>query len=105
MLSQYKLGRTSYTSLRQDLKLKVELPAHYKLMQHKNAIMPCIAPLSDVPGVCRSLQESVMIHFKRLNKLLQLQPGTYLVKAKEGLDGSGRHSVYNQQGLGGRLTF
>ena len=42
MLSQYKLGRTSYTSLRQDLKLKVELPAHYKLMQHKNAIMPCI---------------------------------------------------------------
>ena len=105
MLSQYKLGRTSYTSLRQDLKLKVELPAHYKLMQHKNAIMPFIAPLSDVPGVCISLQESVMIHFERLIKLLQLQPGTYLVKAKEGLDGSGRHSVYNQQGLGGRLTF
>ena len=41
-----------------------------------------------------------MIHFERLIKLLQLQPGTYLVKAKEGLDGSGRHSVYNQQGLG-----
>ena len=27
MLSQYKLGPTSYASLRQDLKLKVELPA------------------------------------------------------------------------------
>ena len=27
MLSQYKLGRTSYTSLRQDIKLKVVLPA------------------------------------------------------------------------------
>ena len=80
MLSQYKLGRTSYTSSRQDLKLKVELPAHYKLMQHKNAIM-----LSDV---CISLQESVMIHFERLIKLL-----------------SGRHSVYNQQGLGGRRKF
>lgn len=38
MLSQYKLGRTSYTSLRQDLKLKVELPAHYKLMQHYYAM-------------------------------------------------------------------
>ena len=50
MLSQYKLGFTSYTSLRQDLKLKVELPAHYKLMQHKNAIMSYITPLSDVPG-------------------------------------------------------
>ena len=89
-LSQYKLGRTSYTSLRQDLKLKVELPAHYKLMQHKNAIMPCITLLSDVPGACISLQESVMIHFERLIKLLQLHPGTYLMKAKEGLDGSGR---------------
>ena len=30
MLSQYKIGRTSYTSLRQDLKLKVELPATQK---------------------------------------------------------------------------
>ena len=80
MLSQYKPGCTctctSYTSLRQDLKLKVELPAHYKLMQHNNAIMPCITPLSDVPGVCISLQESVMIHFERLIKLVQLQPGT-----------------------------
>lgn len=41
-----------------------------------------------------------MIHFERLIKLLQLQPGTYLMKAKEGIDGSGRHSVYNQQGQG-----
>ena len=47
MLSQYKLGRTGYTSLRQDLKPRVELPAHYKLMQHKNAIMPNITQLSD----------------------------------------------------------
>ena len=36
-----------------------------------------------------------MIHFERLIKLYQLQPGAYLMKAKEGLDGSGRHSVYN----------
>ena len=95
MLSQYKLGHTSYTSLRQDLK---QLPAHYKLMQHKNAIMPCITLLSDVPGFSISLQESVMIYFERLIKLLQLQPGACLMKAKEGFDGSGRHSVYNQQG-------
>ena len=39
-----------------------------------------------------------MVHIERLIKLLQLQPGSYLMKAKEGLDGSRRHSVYNQQG-------
>ena len=32
ILMQYKLGRTSYTSLRHDLKPRVEIPAHYKLM-------------------------------------------------------------------------
>ena len=88
-LSQYKLGRTSYTSLRHDFKPRVELPAHYKLMQHKNAIMPNIAQLSEVPGVILSLTKSVVVHFERLVKLLQLQPGSYIMKAKEGLDGSG----------------
>ncbi|KAL5503064.1 hypothetical protein EMCRGX_G009955 [Ephydatia muelleri] len=97
-LSQYKFGRTSYTSLRHDLKPRVELSAHYKLMQHKNAIMPTIAQLSEVPGVILSLTKSVVVHFERLVKLLQLQPGSYIMKVKEGLDGSGRHSVYNQQG-------
>ena len=98
ILSQYKLGHTSYTSLRHDLKPRVELPAHYKLMQHKNAIMPTIAQLSELPGVILSLTKSVVVHFERLVKLLQLQSGSYIMKAKEGLDGSGRHSVYNQQG-------
>ena len=37
ILSTYKLGRTG---LRQELKTKVDLPAHYRLMQHKNCIMP-----------------------------------------------------------------
>ena len=95
ILSEYKLGRTNYTSLRHDLKPRVELPAHYKLMQHKNTIMPTIAQLFDVPGVILSLTKSVVVHFERLIKLLQLQPGSYMMKAKEG---SGRHSVYNQQG-------
>ena len=30
ILSTYKLGRTGYTSLRQELKTKVDLPAHYR---------------------------------------------------------------------------
>ena len=34
MLSTYRLGRSAYTSLRHDLMQKVDLPAHYKLMQH-----------------------------------------------------------------------
>ena len=98
ILSEYKLGRISHTSLRHDLKPRVELPAHYKLMQHKNTIMPTIAQLPDVPGVSLSLTKSVVVHFDRIIKLFQLQPGSYMMKAKEGLDGSGRHSLYNQQG-------
>ena len=34
ILSTYKLRRTGYTSLRQELKTKVDLPAYYRLMQH-----------------------------------------------------------------------
>ena len=39
MLSSYMLGRTGYTNLTQELKTKVDLPAHYRLMQHKNSVM------------------------------------------------------------------
>ena len=43
---------------------------------------------------------SVQIHFKRLITLLGIafQPGSYTMVAKEGLDGSGRHAIYNQLG-------
>ena len=43
--------------------------------------------MPNVPGVSLSVKESVMIHFERLIKLLQLQPGTYMMK-EEGLDGT-----------------
>ena len=36
MLSTYRLGRSANTSLKHDLMQKVDLPAHYRLMQHKN---------------------------------------------------------------------
>ena len=60
--------------------------------------MPTIPQLSEVPGVILCLTKSIVVHFERLIKVLQLQPGCYIIKAKEGLDGSGRHSVCNQQG-------
>ena len=43
MLSSYKLGRTGYISLRQELKTKIDLPAHYRLMQHKSCQRYCIS--------------------------------------------------------------
>ena len=51
MLSTYKLGRSAYTSLRHDLKQKVTLPAHHKVMQHKSSIMPSIHSASDATGI------------------------------------------------------
>ena len=30
--------------------------------------------------------------------MLKLQPGTYRMSAKESLDGSGRHAIYDQKG-------
>ena len=91
MLSTYRLGRSAYTSLRHDLIQKVDLPAHYKLMQHKNMIMPSVSSPIGVTGVSENLCESVRIHFQRLIGILGLQPGTYRMSAREGLDGSGRH--------------
>ena len=35
MLSTHRLGRSAYTSMRHDLMQKVDLPAHYKIMQHE----------------------------------------------------------------------
>ena len=99
MLSSYKHGRTGYTSLRQELKTKVDLPAHYRLMQHKNSIMPEIVDLTDpLSGVSLRVKDSVQLHFQRLIMQLGLEPGKYTMKVKEGLDGSGRHSVYDQKG-------
>eukprot|EP00731_Ephydatia_muelleri_P028943 Em0020g587a len=98
MLSTYKLGRTGYSSLRQELKSRVELPPHYRLMQHKDTIMPKIGSLDPLPGVSISVKESVQLHFRRLIQQLGLQPGKYTMTVKEGLDGSGRHSVYDQKG-------
>ena len=100
MLSAYKLGRSGYTNLRFDMKKRVEFPAYYRVKQHKDLITPQIDSLSEVTGVSFSLVASVQIHFKRLITLLgiALQPGSYTMVAKEGLDGSGRHAIYNQLG-------
>ena len=60
MLSSYKLGCTGYTNFRQELKSKVDLPAYYRLMQHKNSIMPEIVYLSDpLSGVSLRVKESM----------------------------------------------
>ena len=98
MLSTYRLGRSAYISFRHDLMQKVDLPAHYKLMQHKNMIMPSVSSPIGVSGVSVNLCESVLIHFQRLIGILGLQPGTYRMSAKEGLDGSERHAIYDQKG-------
>ena len=100
MLSAYKLGRSGYTSLRFDMKKRVEFPAYYRVKEHKDLITPQTDSLSEVMGVSFSLVASVQIHFKRLITLLgiALQPGSYTMVTKEGLDGSGRHAIYNQLG-------
>ena len=69
-------------------------------MQYKKEVMPEINVLcpDSGSGVSLSLIESVKCHFQRLITLLHLQPGRYSMTAKEGLDGSGRHAVYDQLG-------
>ena len=44
-------------------KSRVELPPHYRLMQHKDTIMPKIGSYLDpLPGVSISVKESVQLH-------------------------------------------
>ena len=72
--------------------------AYFNAVQKK--VMPEITPLcpESGSGVLMSPIESVKLHFQRLIILLHLQPGRYSMTAKEGLDGSGRHAVYDQLG-------
>ncbi|XP_038073986.1 uncharacterized protein LOC119742038 [Patiria miniata] len=101
ILSSYNIGRTGYTNLRRDLNEHVTLPAHYKLMEKKNSITPELKPYSidDNEGITASLKESCSIHVKRLIEAHpEIQPGQYRVLCKDGLDGSGRHSIYHQKG-------
>ena len=87
------LVTTGYTNLRQDLKIKVDLPAHYRLMQNKNSIMPELVYITDpLSGVSLRVKESVQLHFQRLIKQLGLEPGKFTMKVKECLDRSGRHT-------------
>ena len=60
--------------------------------------MPKIGSLDPLPGVSISVKKSVKLHFQRLIQQLGLQPGKYTMIVKERLDGSGRHSVYDQKG-------
>eukprot|EP00731_Ephydatia_muelleri_P014210 Em0007g1520a len=98
VLSTYRLSRSAYTNMRHDLMQKVDLSAHYKIMQHKNMIRPSVSSPIGGLGVSLKLIESVQTHFQRLIGMLKLQPGTYRMSAKEGLDGSGRHAIYDQKG-------
>ena len=65
MLSTYRLGQSAYTSLKQYLMQRLDL-AHYRLMQHKNMIMPSVSSPIGVSGVSVNFCESVRIHFQRL---------------------------------------
>ena len=55
LLSTYRLGRPAYTSLKHHLMQKVDLPAHYRLMQHENIIMPNVSSPIGVSGVSVNL--------------------------------------------------
>ena len=52
MLSTYNFGRIGYTNLR----LRVDMPAHCKLMQYKNWVMSEINPLCPDSGSGVSLR-------------------------------------------------
>ena len=57
-----------------------------------------ICPASDAIGVSLCIIDSVRIHFQWLITYLTLNRGMYSMTAKEDLDGSGRHAIYDQKG-------
>ena len=70
-------------------------------MEKKCSVTQELHPYShgDDEGITASLKESCTIHMKRLIEAHpEIEPGEYRLVCKDGLDGSGRHSIYHQKG-------
>ena len=100
LLTNYKFGKRQYTNLRLDLKPYLLLPTYNNVKSCKDLLLPAIDVLPQpLVGIKYLYKDALHSHFSRFFKAHpEFKSANYKAIIKDGCDGSGRHSVYNQQG-------
>ena len=100
LLTNYKFGKRQYTNLRLDLKPYLLLPTYNNVNSCKDSLLPAIDILPQpLVGIKYLYKDALHSHFSRFFELHpEFKSTNYKVTIKDGCDGSGRHSIYNQQG-------
>ena len=99
-LTKYKFGKRQYTELRLDLRPYLLLPSYNNIKLAKDILIPKkdILP-SSLIGVKYYYKDAIINHFLRFFEgHPDFSASNYKVIIKDGCDGSGRHSIYNQEG-------
>ena len=100
ILTNCKFGKRQYTNLRLDLKPYLLLPTYNNVKSCKDLLLPAIDVLPQpLVGIKYLYKDALHSHFSRFFKAHpEFKSANYKAIIKDGCDGSGRHSVYNQQG-------
>ena len=100
LLTKYKFGKRQYTNLRLDLKPYLLLPTYNNVKICKDLLIPKLDILpQSLIGIKYSYKDALHTHFSRFFKVHSEFNGTdYKALIKDGCDGSGSHSIYNQHG-------
>ena len=96
------LGREKYMNLKGSLELlNVKcLPTWKDLRAFEKNITPDLQKLPEDIGVGVKYKEALEITSHRILNGVELKPGenTLIMEVKDGMDGSGSHSIFNQRG-------
>ena len=94
------LGRSGYQLLKKTVQCSLDLPSWKKIRQYQNSIMPSIYSDTSITGVRFDYISALQMTIQRILINLPECPAsrTLTVKIKDGVDGSGSHSIYQQQG-------
>ena len=100
LLTKYKFGKRQYTNLRLDLKPYLLLPTYNHIKECKDLLLPRLDILpQSLVGIKYLYKEALIAHFSRFFIAHpELNSTNYKAVIKDGCDGSGRHSLYNQHG-------
>ena len=94
------LGRSGYQLLKRTVQCSLDLPSWKIMRQYQNSIMPSIYSDTSITGVRFDYITALKMTIKRILINLPECPASrnLTVKIKDGVDGSGSHAIYQQQG-------
>ncbi|CAL4122372.1 unnamed protein product, partial [Meganyctiphanes norvegica] len=92
-----RLSKDTYINLRIMTTDSFQFPSYDIITKLRKEITPTFYHLSyPSPGIKFSYRDAMQMHLQRLQVDISLEPVTYALFVKDGLDGSGSHPVYHQ---------